>query len=99
MQQKALLVRMDADGPHGVDELNLRLSRGWRIAHISPLGGGGDAAPGLAALVVLERSEGGDLAIMEQAESEGEELIEELSEGDGAGLTEEIDDDFEPPLS
>ncbi len=97
MHQKALIVRTDASGTHGLDELNVKLGRGWRVASATPLGGGGGAAAAfcLAALVVIERSDELALDVMEQVEEEPEELLEEISEGNGAGLSEEISEEIE----
>ena len=74
----------------GLNELNIELERGWRVAHVTPMGGGGmseaeeDAGPHWAALVVIERSEDRTAGVMlEQAEEEMGGLLEELAEGDG----------------
>ena len=70
--QKALVV---AAGPRGArtpsqDALDADLRAGWRVVQATPMGGGG-AADGFAALVVLER--GGETeaeALLDQIEDE-----------------------------
>lgn len=97
-EQKALLVRTGPEATHGLDDLNVHLSRGWRVVHLSPMGAAGvgshDGTPVLhfAALVVVERVPQNGPALRE-AEEAGEalddalgEVIEELVEGDGSGL-------------
>lgn len=75
--QHVHLVTTGPAGTHGLDAVNERLKKGWRVAHVAPMGGGGDG-PDFAALVVLERS--GDEAerVLEQIEEELERPV-----GDG----------------
>lgn len=78
--QHILLVTHAHSGTQGLDAVNERLKKGWRVAHVAPMGaaGNGDGAE-FAALVVIERS--GD-----EAESVLEQIIEEEIEetlGDG----------------
>lgn len=58
MSQKALIVRTGPDGHEGLDELNIELERGWRVAEMGPMGGATGPTPGPshAALVVLEEA-------------------------------------------
>jgi hypothetical protein len=87
-QQKALIVMAHPDWKDGLDELNMALQRGWRVAQMAPMGGAGVVAykgtPELcfAALVVLERAVEAEAGVLEQAEEYPEEG---RSEGDGAG--------------
>lgn len=59
--QKALLVITRPGESHGLDELNIALNRGWRVAHATAMGGASagfqDGASELcfAALVIIER--------------------------------------------
>lgn len=63
MEQRALIVRVGPEHTKGLNELNVELQRGWRVAHVTPMGGtglddSGDApTPFLAALVIIESSE------------------------------------------
>jgi hypothetical protein len=88
MQQKALIVMAHPDWTNGLDELNMALQRGWRVARLSPMGGAGVIAykgtpeACFAALVVLERAVDAEAGVMEQVEEYPEEG---RSEGDGAG--------------
>lgn len=79
--QHVHLVTTGPAGTRGLDAVNERLKKGWRVAYVAPMGGGG-GGPEFAALVVLERS--GDEAerVLEQIEEEIERPV-----GDG-GLTE-----------
>lgn len=90
-EQKALIVTTDTARTRGLDELNIHLGRGWRVLHVSPMGGAafgarqGDAATMcLAALVILERSTDAATGILEQVQEQAEEFLEEISEGDGS---------------
>ena len=82
--QKALVV---AAGPLGArtpsqDHLDADLRAGWRVVQVTPMGGGG-AAEGFAALVVLERAEG----------AEAEALLDQIEEEmEGPGAPDEIQD-------
>ena len=91
MQQKALIVTTGSKKPRGLDELNIALERGWRVAAVSPMGGAGAAKEDvrLAALVIIERHEDPGAAVLHAVEEEGEEL----AEGDGA--SREIADEFD----
>ena len=99
-KQKALIVRCCPDSMHGLDELNVQLNRGWRVHHVAPMGAAGvgarDGSPSLhfAALVILEREREDEAGLLEEAEEEVEEVLDELTEGDGS--TVELDDDFGP---
>lgn len=101
-KQKALIVRIRPDSTHGLDELNVQLGRGWRVAEITPMGGAGvgshDEAPELclAALVVIERSEDRAAEVVTQAEEETEEIVEEIVDGgelSGEKLSEELEEE------
>lgn len=70
--QQALVVR---DTPGGLDALNECLGRGWRVATVAPMGGGGQT-DGFAALVVLERAGQAADAVLEQIAEEVEEALE-----------------------
>ena len=91
-EQKALLVRTGPEATHGLDELNVLLGRGWRVAHVTPMGAAGVGAeagtPALhfAALVVVERAGEAAAVLLGEAEEEIEEIIEDLVEGDGADV-------------
>ena len=84
MIQKALVV---ATGPAGapapsLDALDEHLRAGWRVAHTSPMGGGG-ATDGFAALVVIER----------RAETEAEAILEQIEEeADDDGAPDAVQD-------
>lgn len=99
-KQKALIVSSHLGGrPHGLDELNLALGRGWRVVHVSPMGGAGvgtgpDPTVCLAALVVLERGDEAQAELPMLAEEEADEVLDELLEG-GAPGTVEVPDDFD----
>lgn len=90
-QQKALIVMARPDRTDGLDELNLALQRGWRVAHVASMGGAGvgtaAALPDLcfAALVVLEWNGLVEAEVLEQAEELPEEALDPLVDGDGAG--------------
>lgn len=97
MTQKAVIVRTGPDGHDGLEALNIKLERGWRVAEVSPMGGAETAAPAPthAALVILERRERRDetpaaaVAALEElgAESEiAEEIVDDpddVMEGNG----------------
>ena len=89
--QKALIVTRGAAQVQGLAELNEALQQGWRVVHLSPMGGG--APDGLlAALVVIEQDTHSAAKPMEEAEEEVEEVVEEIVEGNGseAGLAGEL---------
>ena len=101
-KQKAFIVRIRPESTHGLDELNVRLGRGWRVAKVAPLGGAGvgsqDDAPELclAALVILERNEEAATEMIAQAEEETEEIVEEIVEGEELSsekLSEELEEE------
>lgn len=102
-QQKALIVRAGPDTAQGLEDLNMHLSRGWRVVHLAPMGGAGagtDARTPLlhfAALVVIEQEARRAPTALQAAEAEVEELVEELNEGDGAGTA--LEDRLERPSS
>ena len=100
MTQKALIVRTGPDGHDGLEELNIQLERGWRVAETTPMGGAETEADGPthAALVVLERRDPdrptptAAVAALEEIGEESEEVVEqvveeaeEVVEGNGAG--------------
>lgn len=90
MTQKALIVRTGPNGHEGLDDLNIELERGWRVAKVAPMGGAStsDGAPCHAALIVLEHRGENDpptvaVEALEQAEREADEIlriVEESSE-------------------
>jgi len=96
MTQKALIVRTGPEGHDGLNELNLELERGWRVARVTAMGGAEtpDNAPTHAALVILERrdrdqpSPAAAVAALEEIGAESEEaieqVVEETVEGNGA---------------
>lgn len=97
MKQHALLVTTGSEQTRGLDELNVRLQRGWRVVQMTPLGGAG-AGPAdgnspvcLAALVIIEREEERAAEVMGQIEEEPEEVVEEIVEGDGTELPDELE--------
>lgn len=101
-KQKAFIVRIQPNSTHGLDELNVQLGRGWRVAEVAPLGGAGvgshENTPELclAALVVIEREEGTTAGVMTQAEGETEEIVDEIVEGDELSsekLSEELEEE------
>ncbi len=95
-QQKALIVKTGPEHTYGLDELNVKLGRGWRVVQMTSLGGAGagttaatdDAAVlCLAALVIVERAEEEAAELMEQIEEEEiQEEIDDIVEGNGASL-------------
>lgn len=94
-QQRALIVRTDPKHTRGLDELNVKLGRGWRVVQMTPLGGaatGAADAPllSLAALVIIEREAEERLGMKEQVEEEVEEIVDEMVEGKGAKLPNEL---------
>ena len=75
----------------GLAELNEALQQGWRVVHLSPMGGG--APDGLlATLVVIEQGTRSAAESMKEAGEEVEEAVEEIVEGNGseAGLAGEM---------
>jgi len=96
MTQKAVIVRTGPEGHDGLDELNIELERGWRVARVSAMGGAGDPAEGPthAALVILDRRERDEpspaaaVAALEEIGAESEEVVEQVVEegveGNGA---------------
>lgn len=93
MQQKALIVTTGSKKAKGLDELNIALDRGWRVASISPMGGSGASKeePRFAALVVIERYEDNASGVLQAVEEEADEI----AEGDGASrdIADELDED------
>ena len=95
--QKALIVRAGPTSTHGLDDLNIELERGWRVAEVAPMGGAGGAtaSPVVAALVILEHHDDPDAEpalateVVEEVEEETvDEVVNDLDdvvEGDGAG--------------
>ena len=79
--QHVLLVTTGPGGTQGLDAVNERLKKGWRVAHITPMGaaGNGEGAE-FAALVVIERSGDEAESVLEHIE---EEMEETLGDGDG----------------
>ena len=88
MDQKALVVLAQPGDARGVDELNVQLNRGWRVAKVAPMGGAAAGSPGtdgdicFAALVILERRRSGEAELAAEVE-EAEEMIEGIVEGNG----------------
>lgn len=97
MHQKALIVTAGSTKPSGLDELNIALERGWRVAVVAPMGGAGASKdePRFAALVIMERSDNSTHAVLHAVEEESGEI----AEGDGA--TKDVAEEFdgEPPRS
>lgn len=102
-EQKALIIKDSLSTTHGLDELNVHLKRGWRVAHLAPMGATGNSTPDatsdrcFAAIVIIERTDQEAADIMIQMEEDVEELIEdmiesEMAEGDGATLEVEEND-------
>jgi hypothetical protein len=97
LTQKALIVRAGPTSNSGLNDLNIELERGWRVAEVAPMGGAGGATsdPVVAALVILEHHDEAapepSLATetVEPVEEEPvDEVVDELDEvveGDGAG--------------
>jgi hypothetical protein len=100
-QQKAFVVRCNANTMHGLDDLNQHLSQGWRVRHVQPMGASGMASqapkaePHFASLVVIEHA--GEVAetAMLEAEESFEGMIEDLVEGDGSSVEVEEGIDLE----
>lgn len=98
--QHALIVKT-GPGPqytHGLDELNVRLERGWRVVQMAPMGGASVGSAGtaelcLATLVIIERAEEPAAEVMEKVEEKPEEVVEEMVEGNGAEISEELKGD------
>jgi hypothetical protein len=89
--QKALIVRTGTKDADGLDELNIELERGWRVAEISPMGGaGGGDVPVLAALVILEHSDRPEHE--PQLATEAVEQVEENPDEVVDDVVDEIDD-------
>lgn len=90
MQQKALIVTTGSKKPKGLDELNIALERGWRVAVVSPMGGSGASKeePRFAALVVIERHEDVPSSVLHAVEEAEEENL------DGDGTSREVADNF-----
>jgi len=93
MTQKALIVQTGPDGPDGLEDLNLELERGWRVARVSPMGGatGSTDGPTHAALVILEHLEDDEepsLAVeaLERIERSGESVIEDVVKNRGGTM-------------
>lgn len=88
------LVTTGPGGTQGLDAVNDRLKKGWRVAHIAPMGAAGGGTTGgegvaFASLIVLERSGHETEGVLEQIEEEIERVeatgeIEEVLEGDGS---------------
>ena len=80
--QHVLLVTHASGGTHGLDVVNERLQKGWRIAHVTPMGAAGSSAQAeFAALVVIERSGDAAESVLEQMIEE--EIEDALGDGDG----------------
>lgn len=98
--QRALLVKIRPDETHGLDELNVALSRGWHVVQATAMGGAGvgtrDGLPDmcLAALVIIERDDEAALAMIREEEV-AEKPEGESVEGNGAPV--ELDDDEASP--
>ena len=100
MTQKALIVRTGPDGHDGLEELNIELERGWRVARVTAMGGActEERTVTHAALVILERGDhdrptpAAAVAALEELGTESEGVIEqvvqdadEIVEDNGAG--------------
>lgn len=93
-QQKAMIVMGHPGEMHGLDDLNLALQRGWRVVHVTPMGGAGagtkDGGAGLcfAAFVVIERTPTAEVEVeeelLEQIDDLPDEVIGGLIDGDAA---------------
>lgn len=100
-QQKALIVRCGADVTHGLDDLNLHLSQGWRVRHVQPMGAScmasqaSEAEPHFASLVVIEHTGDTVETATLEAEESLEDMIEDLVEGDGSSVEVEEGIDLE----
>ena len=80
--QHALLVTSGPGGIQGLDTVNERLKKGWRVAHVAPMGAAGSGSETqFAALVVIERSGDEAESVLEQIEEEIEETL-----GDGGTI-------------
>jgi len=96
--QKALVVTTRPGETHNLDELNIALSRGWRVAHATAMGGAGIGAendtPALcfAALVILERDDDVVPDLEAFIAETVEEPVEEIAEGDGVDIEVELED-------
>lgn len=95
-QQKAFLVTVDSDKVHGLDELNIALSRGWQVAGISGMAGAsatGDG-PRFATLVILERENRESVDVLGQMEETLEESVEDILDGNGSSgeIADDLDD-------
>jgi hypothetical protein len=77
--QKLLLVTSSPAGVRGLGEVNDLLARGWHVASVTPMGGGG-ATEQASALVLLERQPGDASAVLARLEEE----VDESLEGDGS---------------
>lgn len=95
--QHALIVKTGPGPQHtrGLDELNIRLERGWRVVQMAPMGGASVGSAGttelcLAALVIIERAEEPSAEVTEKVEEKPEEIVEEIVEGNGAELPREL---------
>lgn len=79
--QRAIIVTTGSEKSRGLDELNIALGRGWRVVHISPMGGSGASRkePRFAALVVIQRKENSTADVLQQVEEETD-----VVDGDGA---------------
>lgn len=93
-QQRALIVTAGSDKHRGLDELNIALGRGWRVAHVAPMGGSGASRkePRFAALVIIQREENSTAEVLHQTEEEAD-----IMDGNGApaDIAENLEN--EPP--
>lgn len=88
MTQHAVIVKTGPDGNSGLEKLNVKLERGWRVAEVTAMGGADADAntPTHAALVILERRDpdrpapAAAVAALEKIGEESEEVVEQVVE-------------------
>jgi hypothetical protein len=104
--QKALVILTRPGDRHELDDLNIALRRGWRVAHVTAMGAAGigteNGLPELcfAALVIIERDHDDAEALPALAEEIPEALLDDAEQGDGAGpALEDFDVDLGLGLS
>lgn len=94
--QKALIITTEPGESHNLDELNLELNRGWRVAHVSAMGGAGAGAaehsPELcfAALVIIERQGGAVDTLEHLLEESIEPVVDAVPDGDGSDPEQDL---------
>lgn len=97
--QKALVLRAGPETTEGLEELNIELERGWRVADVSPMGGAGGAtsSPIVAALVILEYDDEQEDPAEVAAKAVGEAVEETVEDADDVvdEVVEDVDDVIE----